>query len=91
MNLSVGEEFGEVYAVPGDDRASLFTFSDLIELVERTEEDVESSTVPDEGHAILIDPSVLELCQDERIDAVFLDFQRLSVHEILLDAGVNKM
>ena len=49
--------------MPGDDPASPFTFSDLIEVDARTEEKyVESSVVSDEGLAILLDPSKLEVC-----------------------------
>ena len=59
--------------MPGRDTAGLVPFSDLVELGEKNEEEyVESSVVPDEGLAILIDPSVYEICQVELIGLVLV-------------------
>ena len=76
-----------MYALPGDDPAVLFTFSDVIEVNVRTEdENGESSIFPDEGLAILVHPSVLEVSQDEQIGAVLLVLPEIEgLFEVLVD------
>ena len=60
--LSVEQEFREVYVVPSRDTASLIPFSDLVEVdVKAEDEYVGSSVVPDGELAILLNLLVLEV------------------------------
>ena len=73
----MAEEYGEVYALPGDDPAVLFTFSDVIEVNVRTEDEyVESSIFPDEGLAILVHPLYSRLVRMNKLAQFSLCFQR---------------
>ena len=60
--LNVEKEYGEVYAVSGDNPASLFNFSGLVVFDKKPGMGyVESSIVPEGGLAIFVGPSVLEV------------------------------